>query len=63
MHAVDTARVGSKVADVGEPIDRPGFQMNDGRECLADARHAGQETVLRLGFDAFLQTFFEKLDL
>src|SRR6266481_6128761 len=30
VHAVDAARVGREVADVGEPIDRAGFQKNDG---------------------------------
>src|SRR5713226_9308935 len=63
VHAVDAARVGRKVADVREPFDRTGFQNNDGGERLADARHAGQETVLRSGLDAFLQMLFEQIDL
>src|SRR5438552_5850061 len=49
VHAVDAARVGCEVADVGEPIDRTSFQKNDGRERLADARYAGQQAVLRSG--------------
>jgi hypothetical protein len=39
---------GRKVAEVGEPTDRTGFQKNDGGERLADAWHAGQEAVLDL---------------
>lgn len=62
-HAVDAARVGRKVADVGKPIDRTGLQNNDGRERLADARHAGQQAVLRSGLDAFLQALLQNLDL
>src|SRR5437879_10456217 len=52
VHTVDAARVRGKVADVGEPIDRTGFQKNDGSERLADARHAGQKAVLRSRLDA-----------
>src|SRR5260221_1521366 len=63
VHAVDAARIGRKVADVGEPIDRTGFQKNDGRERLADARYAGQQAVLRSGLDPFLQALFKDLDL
>src|SRR6202022_3754643 len=63
VHAVDAARIGRIVADVGEPIDRTGFQNNDGGERLADARHAGQQAVLRSGLDAFLQGLFQNLVL
>ncbi len=41
-HAVDAARVRRKVSDLGKPIDRAGFQNNDGGERRPDARHAGQ---------------------
>ena len=47
--------------DLGEPVDRAGFQKNDRGK--ANARHAGQQTVLRTRLDAFLQTLFKKLDL
>ncbi len=63
VHAVDAARVGREVADVGEPIDRAGFQKNDGSERLADPWHAGQQAILRTGLDAFLQALLKKLDL
>src|SRR5206468_8122191 len=63
VHAVDAARVGCEVADVGEPIDRTSFQKNDGRERLADARYAGQQAVLRSGLYAFLQALLQNLDL
>src|SRR5258708_30066879 len=63
VHAIDAARVGRKVADVGEPIDRTRFQKNDGSERLADAWHAGEKAVLRSRLDALLQAFFKNLDL
>src|SRR5258708_5634034 len=63
VHAANAARIGRKVADVGEPIDWAGFQKNDGRKRPADARHAGQQTVLRSGLDAFLQALLQNLDL
>src|SRR5439155_4643946 len=36
VHAVDAARIGRKVADLSEPIDRAGFQSNDRGKRLAD---------------------------
>src|SRR5436189_3753143 len=63
VHAVDAARIGRKVADLSEPIDRAGFQSNDRGKRLADARHGGQQGVLRTRLDAFLQALFKKLDL
>src|SRR6266478_5136971 len=62
-HAVDAARVGRKVADLGESVDRAGLQKNDRGKRLANARHAGQQAVLRTRLDAFLQALFKKLDL
>src|SRR5258708_4933749 len=63
VHAVDAARIGRVVADVGEPIDRTGFQKNDGGERLADAGHAGEKAILRARLDVYLQALFEYLDL
>lgn len=61
-HTVDAARVGRTVADLGEPVDRAGFQKNDRGKRLADARRAGQQTVLWTRLDAFLQALFQNLD-
>src|SRR4051812_40082104 len=62
-HAVDAARVGSKVADLSEPLDRTSHKKNDDGERLADARHAGEQAVLRSRLHPFLQALFKKLDL
>jgi hypothetical protein len=56
-------RIGHKVADVSKPIDRIGFQKNDGGERLADTWYARQQAVLRSGLDAFLQALLQNLDL
>ena len=61
--AIDAARVGGEVADVGEAVDRPRLQQDRGRQHAADARHAGEQGVLRSLADAFLQTLFKQVDL
>jgi len=55
MHAIHAARVGGKVAGGGKPLDRSGFQQNRGRQNLADARCAGEKTILRPCPYTFLQ--------
>jgi hypothetical protein len=53
----------SVTTELGEPIDRAGFQNNDRGKRLADARHGGQQGVLRTRPDAFLQALLQNLDL
>src|ERR1700730_8630376 len=53
VSTLSTQRVGGEVADLGKPLDRAGFEKNDGGQRLADAGYAGQQTALRSGLDAF----------
>ena len=59
-HAVDAARIGSKVAWSRETINRPCFQQDRGRQHPTDPGHAGEQFVLRSLCDFFLQDAFQE---